>query len=129
MGKRKSETVGTPAVRAWAADREEYAGARFLTPREGEQHARGRVPNEVIAAYEADTGNKVETGHKAGSTVTLTATLQDRRGRKYSRKVEVTLAQAREYAGEAANARGRFSRAATEAAEAALSAQLQAEKA
>lgn len=129
MAARKGEIVGTPAVRAWAAEQADYEGSQFLVPREGEQHARGRVPNAVIAAYEEATGNTVETGHKAGGTVTLTATLKNKRGNNYPRKVEVSLARARELAGQAANTRGRLSRQTVEAAEVALSAELQAAKA
>lgn len=129
MGKRKSVEVSQNDVRQWASEQEQYAGSAFLAPREGEAFARGRVPNAVIAAYtEAHPGHVVVTGRRSVKSRTLEVTLQDKRGRNYTRKVEVTNDRIRELAGEVAPKRGTLSRAVLDAAATALAAEMQSAK-
>lgn len=122
MGKRKGTEVSASEVRVWAAESGNYDGAKFLTPREGEKAARGRLPKEVIEAYQEATGNTVVTGKRSTepAPVELTVTKQDKRGRNYSRKVTKTRAEVLELAGEAANRRGVLSREILDRAAAAL---------
>lgn len=124
MGKQKQVAVGGNEVRQWAAGQAEFSGAKFLTPKEGEKFARGRLPKAVIEAYEkANKGKVYQSGVKPEATVTLTLRSQDKNGRNRSRKVEVSLDRARELAGEAAGKRGVLSQTAIEAASVALSAE------
>lgn len=126
---RKTTEVSQNDVRQWASEQEQYQGAKFLTPREGEAFARGRVPNAVLTAYtKAHPGHVVVTGRKSDSVRTLEVTLKDKRGRNYTRKVEVTNERIRELAGDIAPKRGTFSKAAIEAASVALAAEMQSAK-
>jgi hypothetical protein len=126
---RKTVEVSQNDVRQWASEQDDYKGAKFLAPREGEAFARGRVPNAVIEAYtKANPGHVVVTGRKSGAVRTLDVTLTDKRGRNYTRKVEVTNERIRELAGELAPKRGTFSKAVIEAAASALAAEMQSAK-
>jgi hypothetical protein len=126
MAKRTVE-VGGNEVRAWGI---ENAPTLVAAPREGETFARGRISNALVLAYEtANPGNKYVAGHKSESIYTLTERTTDARGRNRSRKVEVSLSQVRELAGEGFSSHGVPSAEALAAAEETLSAQAAARKA
>jgi hypothetical protein len=118
MSKRNRTPASANEVRQWGVEN----GHDVPAPREGETFARGRISKSLVEAFEtANPGREYVAGHKPERTFTLTVTKQDKRGRKYSRKVEKTLSQVRELAGLASNAKGLPSAESIAAAEAALS--------
>lgn len=126
MAKQKTIEVGGNEVRTWGqTNRPDLVSVA----REGEKFARGRIRNELVAAYEeANPGHKYVAGHQTERTFELTERTKDSKGRNRSRKVEVTLSRVRELAGEACGSRGLPSATALEVAEIALSAEAQARK-
>lgn len=118
MSKRNRTPATANEVRQWGAENGHEAPA----PREGETFTRGRISKSLVEAYEtANPDREYVPGFRPERTFTLTVTKQDKRGRRYSRKVEKTLSQVRELAGMASNAKGLPSAENIAAAEAALS--------
>lgn len=119
MGKRKNVTVvGAAEVRAWAASTNH---PDLKQPREGESAARGRMSQRLISDYQDATGNRYEAGHREVATYEVPVTKRDSKGRKRTRKVTKSRAEVLELAGLATNHKGVVSKAALEAASAALS--------
>lgn len=115
MSKRKVTEVSPATVRAWGR------ANLSLVPEAGHKclgdTARGRVHPAVAQAFaEHNPGQVMTEKVRDEGTVTLEIPQKDKRGRNYSVKREVSIAQARELAGEVAGKRGALSTAAREAA-------------
>lgn len=115
MSKRKVTEVSPATVRAWGRENID------LVPEAGRKclgdTARGRVHPAVAEAFaEHNPGQVMAEKVRDESTVTLDIPQTDKRGRNYSVKREVTIAQARELAGEVAGKRGALSATALSAA-------------
>lgn len=113
MGKRKT-VVGADAVR-------EFGRAKGATGAWVKEQTRGRLPQEWVATYEKETGNKYVAGFKPEVKVPLRPTKVDKNGKRRARPVEKSIAEVRALAGDAAGARGVLSEKAIAAAESALS--------
>lgn len=118
----KQTAVSAPAVRAYFAEHPERIpeGDKSVQPK-----ARGRLSPAAKARFAEDNPSQTyaEKAVYDNAKVTLVVVKQDAKGRKRTKKVEVSASQARTLAGDLAGKRGRLSEKALAAAAEAYAAQ------